>query len=236
MESTSIDDLTGAFVSAIKKTLRAPQNSTASTSSSQVNTSTSQDDSSSEPRKKHMKYNPPSIFESLRRDPRLGKKLLKSGKTPKAKASSIRMTYYVRDIVLLPREFKGNNNNVSIPRSKKRTLLAQAGLVGKIEFNTGMNEADIREEVCEVFSQAMGLTEDDITNGRYFQFTYLQRAGAGTRTLCIPSVKDSFKWNGRQVSTLAKSGGTIYLLAEEVLPGWNIKVYTFTPIAEVGFN
>lgn len=60
-----------------------------------------------------------------------------------------------------------------------------------------MNEEDVREEVCEVFCQVMGLTSDDIKNERYFRFTYLQRTGAGSRTLCMPSVKDSFRWNGK---------------------------------------
>ncbi len=166
-----------------------------------------------------MKYNPPTLFESLRREPNLAKKRL--GRTPKA---SVKLTYYVRDIMLLPSEFKGPNNNVSIPRCKRRTLLAQAGLVGKIELHSGMEEDDVREEVCEIFAQIMGFTQADIQNRRYFQYAYLQRAGAGSRTLCIPSVKSSFKWNGRQVSTLAKSGCIIYLLAQEDIPGWTIKV------------
>ena len=175
--------------------------------------------STSEPMKKKAKYNPPSLFESLRREPKVSKKFL----SKKLKAP-VRLTQYVRDILLLPSEFKGPNNNVSIPRSKKRTMLAQAGLVGKIELNSGMNESDVREEVCEVFSQVMGLTEDDIKNEHFFQYVYLQRAGAGSRTLCVPSVKESFKWNGKKVATLAKSGGVIYILAQEDLPGWGKKV------------
>ena len=222
---TSIEDITGAFVNAIKRTLDTREDSSQDrgSSSSQGNPasvprSTSQDRSTSEPkRKKEKRYNPPTLFESLRRDP----KRKKGRQVPPAKA---RLSYYVRDIVLLPSEFKGPRKNISIPRSKKRTLLAQAGLVGKIELNSGMEEDEVREEVCRVFSKVMGITETEINTGKYFNYTYLQRAGAGSRTLCMPSVKDAFRWNGRQVSTLAKSGGTIYILAEEFLPGWMIKV------------
>ena len=60
----------------------------------------------------------------------------------------------------------------------------------------------------------MGLTASELEQGELFPFKYLQRTGAGSRTLCVPSVAESFDWSGRQVSTLAKSGGIIYIWAE----------------------
>ena len=210
----SINDFAGAFVNAIKQTLTP---STPPTSQSVPSRDTA---APSEPEVKKTLYNPPSLFESLRRDPQ--KKRRFNNKKLKEKTKLI---HYVRDVILLPRDMKGPNNSVSIPRSKRRSMLAQAGLVGKIELNSGMDEVDVCKEVCEVFCQPMGLTADDLKKSNYFKFVYLQRAGAGSRTLCVASVKGSFQWNGKQVATLAKSGSVIYLLAQDNLPGWNIKVW-----------
>ena len=77
-----------------------------------------------------------------------------------------------------------------------------------------MTDTEIRTEICKAFVKQMGLTTLALEQGELFPFRYLQRTGAGSRTLCVPSVSDSFEWCGRQVSTLAKSGGMIYILAE----------------------
>lgn len=80
-----------------------------------------------------------------------------------------------------------------------------------------MSEKEVRMEICKVFAKPMGLcvvTEE----GDLLPFKYLQRTGAGSRTLCVPSVATTFEWNGRQVSTLAKSGGIIYILADSTMP------------------
>ena len=58
----------------------------------------------------------------------------------------------------------------------------------------------------------------DIESGKRLEFLYLQRAGAGARSLCIPAVTSSFEWSGRQVATLAKSGGIIYILSVQEIP------------------
>lgn len=47
---------------------------------------------------------------------------------------------------------------------------------------------------------------------------HLQRAGAGLRTLCLLSVSSTFQWDRKKVSTLAKSSGNIYILADSFLP------------------
>ncbi len=125
---------------------------------------------------------------------------------------------YVRDIICLPKEWSDNSPKISIPRNAKRNLLAELGLVGKIEFTSAMSADDIKEEICKVFATPMGLTLESISLGESFPFTYLQRAGAGSRALCIPSVSSTFRWTGKQVSTLAKSGGTIYIQANIRLP------------------
>ena len=36
--------------------------------------------------------------------------------------------------------------------------------------------------------------------------------------LCVPTILASFEWNGKQVLSLAKSGGIIYILAKEDMP------------------
>ena len=65
----------------------------------------------------------------------------------------------------------------------------------------------------------MGLSEDDLEAGNSFPFQYLQRTGAGSRSLCIPSVSLNFQWNGRQVASLSNSGGVMYIIVENELPG-----------------
>lgn len=67
------------------------------------------------------------------------------------------------------------------------------------------------KEVCRVFATPMGLSTSKIKEGKTFNFIFLQCAGAGSRTLCTPSVVDTYEWNGRHVVTLAKSGGIIYI-------------------------
>ncbi len=85
-----------------------------------------------------------------------------------------------------------------------------------------MSSEETSSEICRVFATPMGLTEDDISNTKFFPFEYLQRTGAGSRSLCAPSVSPTFEWNGRQVASLAKSGGAIYVIALQDLPGLKV--------------
>ena len=80
-----------------------------------------------------------------------------------------------------------------------------------------MNDKEVRIEVCKVFIKPMGLIMSNLENGEVFPFKYLQRTGAGSCTLCVPSVASTFSWNGKQVASLAKSGGYIYILAGNIL-------------------
>ena len=111
---------------------------------------------------------------------------------------------------------------MTIPRGEKRNYLAENGLLEKIEFNSEMSAEDIKVEVCRVFASPMGLSEDDITEQKIVEFRFLQRTGAGSRILCVPSVSDNFEWNARHVSTLAKSGGIIYIQAIDDLKGFKV--------------
>lgn len=150
---------------------------------------------------KRPKYSAPTIFENLRNR--------RSGR----QGQPSKVISYDRDVILLPREFKGRSGDISIPRITRRNKLGQAGLVGKIELNSSMSDDEVRTEICQVFAVPMGLIEEDIKDGRFFPFLYLQRTGAGSISLCIPTVKESFEWSGKKVASLAKSAGYIYLLA-----------------------
>lgn len=130
----------------------------------------------------------------------------------------------------LPQSFRSSSGNVSIPRTEKRNAIAEAGLIGKVEFRSDMTDLEVRQEICTVFAKPMGLTKASIDNGDLFPFTYLQRAGPGSRTLCVPSVSSTFQWDGKKVSTLAKSSGIIYVLADSLLPELEeVNMYCSTP-------
>ena len=162
---------------------------------------------------KRARYEPPSKFESVRRG---GHRRVRQADP----APSPPKTTYVRDIMLMPHDYKNPNTGVVLfPRSAKRISLGGAGLVGKVEIDSSMTEIEVRREICEVFSIPMGLSPDDIKNYNLYPFTYLQRAGSGSRSLCVPSVKSTFEWNGKRVASLAKAGAYIYILADRDLPG-----------------
>ena len=96
---------------------------------------------------------------------------------------------------------------MTIPRGEKRITLAVSGLIGKVEFDSEMSEDEVRTEIWKVFAAPMQLLPNELVPGtRGFPFEYLQRTGAGSRSLCVPS---GFVWSGKQVATLAKSGGMI---------------------------
>ena len=126
---------------------------------------------------------------------------------------------YIRDIMCLPRSYRNSDSgNVPIPRTEKRNSIAEAGLIGKVEFRSDMTDQEVRQEICKVFARPMGLTKASVEQGNLFPFIYLQRTGPGSRTLCVPSISSTFQWDGKKVSTLAKSGGIIYILADSCLP------------------
>lgn len=148
---------------------------------------------------------------------------------------------FVRDILCLPKSWC-TSPQIPIPRGNRRNFLAEKGLLGKIQFNSLMSSDDIVLEVSRVFSQPLDLSKTAIEDGgKRFNFLFLQRAGAGSRTLCRPSLADSFEWDGKNVASLAKAGMIIYIQALDPLPFvlvsrykkaynaimWVLKLYSF---------
>ncbi len=84
---------------------------------------------------------------------------------------------------------KSEDGKVTIPRGTRRTYLAESGLIGKIQFTSDMSAQDICDEICRVFATPMGL---EVEETKHFPFSYLQRTGAGSRSLCLPAVSPTF--------------------------------------------
>ena len=217
-----MDQIAGAVANAIRQSLTNRSASSVSPNSSSSSSLVANVGNSTRPARppttfeqavelrKRPKFEPPSLFQNVRN--RRSRKRDNSRSKP--------VSTYVRDIILLPKEFKCRDGDISIPRCSRRNKLGKTGLVGKIQINYDMTDTEIHREICEIFVAPMELNEDNIKSGQLFPFTYLQRAGAGCRSLCVPSVKDSFEWNGKEVVSLAKSGSYIYLLANAELPGY----------------
>jgi len=140
---------------------------------------------------KRPRFCPPTLFENARSGRgRSGRLLDRRDGVPK-------VVHYTRDIILLPPDCQDASGDITVLQSDKRAVLGRAGLVGKIELSSAMSEEDVRREICEVFSMPMGVSGDDLKTGNHFPFAYLQRAGSGSRSLCLPpSVKPNFEWNG----------------------------------------
>ena len=133
------------------------------------------------------------------------------------KSSSSKPTNYIRDVLCLPGSWC-TGSRISIPRGDRRSYLTENSLLGKVEFTSAMSSTDITLEISRVFASQVGLSKSDIEEGgKRLNFLFLQRTGAGSRTLCRPSVAESFEWNGRHVASLAKSGNLIYIQALDTL-------------------
>ena len=135
----------------------------------------------------------------------------------KKSSQSPKETQYVRDILCLPSSWC-TMPWIPIPRGDRRSYLTENGLLGKIEFSSLMSSKDIILEVSRVFASQLGLSTSEIEEGKRFNFLFLQRTGAGSRTLCKPSVAESFERNGKHVASLAKSGNLIYIQALDTFP------------------
>ena len=131
----------------------------------------------------------------------------------KKQKASKKPVSYVQDIALLPKDWARDRSHICIPRKDRRKFLSDSGLIGKVVFSSDMSGSDMVKEISKVFARPLKLSQD-----QSFSFKYLQRAGEGSRSLCCPTVKENFEWTGRMVSTLAKSGSCIYLLAEDDIP------------------
>ena len=107
-----------------------------------------------------------------------------------------------RDIVCLPQQ-SNPSTRLPYPCGKYRSWLAMNGLIGKIQLMSTMTVKEVEDEVRSVFHKAMSGRSD-------FPFTFLQPAGAGSRTLTIPSVSSSFSWTAQQVAKLGPNKQSIY--------------------------
>ena len=75
-------------------------------------------------------------------------------------------TCYIRDIMCLPRSYRNvENGNVPIPRTERRNAIAEAGLIGKVEFRSDMTDQEVRQEICKVFARPMGLPRVSVEQG-----------------------------------------------------------------------
>ena len=58
------------------------------------------------------------------------------------------VTCYIRDILCLPRSYRNvESGNVPIPRTERRNTIAEAGLIGKVEFRSDMTDQEGRKSV-----------------------------------------------------------------------------------------
>ncbi len=149
-QGNALESIVGAVSSAIRQSLSGrllsvnPPNAPARTPPSAF-------ERACDLRPKRPKFMPPSLFESNRNR--------KRGR--KSKSDAPKVVSYVRDIVLLPKQFE-KKGEISIPRATKRSRLGMAGLVGKIDINSDMSDFDVGKEICEIFSTPMGLSKEDI--------------------------------------------------------------------------
>ena len=80
-----------------------------------------------------------------------------------------------------------SKGHIVIPRGCRRSLLANNDM-GKIEFQSDWTAEKMKREICLVFAKPFGLSQEDIIpHDKLFPFMYLQRTGAGSRTLCVPT-------------------------------------------------
>ncbi len=71
-----------------------------------------------------------------------------------------------------------------------------------------MTSDEMSREICRVFSRPLKL---DVDSGELFKFSYLQRAGEGSKSLCYPSVR-----SGRVEGLSLKA---VAAFAEDDIPG-----------------
>ena len=82
-------------------------------------------------------------------------------------------------------------------------------LVGKIQIQSHMSEAEIYSEIRSVFKSPMGCDDE-------FPFTILQQSGGGSKFLMVPELSSSYKWTAGTVAG-RNSKVPIYILAEDRL-------------------
>ncbi len=137
-------------------------------------------------------------------------------KLPEKKGKAPKVINYNRDVICLPSSYACKGvNNISTPRGRQRSHLAEMGLQGKVTVSSDMTEEAVLQEIQSVFS---GIIEDD----EQFSFKFLQITGAGNKTLTTPRLSASFRWTAQEVSKLGKS--CICIISDKKLAVENVKV------------
>ena len=88
-------------------------------------------------------------------------------------------------------------------------MLTVNKLIGKIQLHSGMEQEEIYEEICSVFSTPMGGADR-------FLFKILQSSGGDSRNLVVPELSLSYRWTASTVAG-RNSKTPIYILAEDPL-------------------
>jgi len=116
-------------------------------------------------------------------------------------------TFYERDIICLPLEYPETPGIFPFPRGKIRGNLGRQGLIGKICLSSAMTQEEIFSEIRSCFKEPFGGDAE-------FPFKVLQSAGAGSKSLILPSLSSNYEWKAKEVSS---SGGTraIYIWAQK---------------------
>ena len=94
-----------------------------------------------------------------------------------------------RHIPCLPQTVrnKSKGGNLSYPRGKYCSTLANYGLIWKLHLTSEMTDGDVAYEIRFVFKEPMGHNPN-------FPSLYLQSTGSGSNSLTIPCQSSSFKW------------------------------------------
>ena len=76
-------------------------------------------------------------------------------KKKKKKGGQSSLQVWDKDIICFPQGYVKNPQDIPIPRGRKRLQLNGQGLIGKVRLTSDMDEDEIREQICSVFSDKM---------------------------------------------------------------------------------
>ena len=82
-------------------------------------------------------------------------KILPSSFLKKKSNKGTSIQVWDKDILCLPKEYVSNPQDIPIPRGKSRLRLNKQGLAGKIRLTSNMDEEEVRQLICSVFSEGM---------------------------------------------------------------------------------
>ncbi|XP_014771050.1 uncharacterized protein LOC106869718 [Octopus bimaculoides] len=110
----------------------------------------------------------------------------------------------VLDIVcLLP----STSTWIPIPRGDTRKMLADSGLIKKLQITSTSTEDELKHMISNLFSVSFNLAEDEL-----LPFDYL-RTQPSCKRLVRPEVTEDWHWGGREVANLAGQG-CLYIVSK----------------------